>query len=196
MKDLILIVLLQLLYVPMLALRTICMVKKLTLLTSIFGILESLIYVLGLSIVLSGEQTLLEMIVYALGFGLGLIVGIHIEDRLAIGFTSVVANIREKNEALIQHLREKGFGVTVFIGEGRESSRYRLDILTKRSKEDELMEIISEYEPSAFVIFYEPKRFQGGFLLDLMKRKPRRSKTMKPIIKKTNSLQETEINKP
>jgi len=193
LKDLILIIVLQLLYVPMLALRTICMVKKLTLLTSIFGILESLIYVLGLSIVLSGEQTLLEMIVYALGFGLGLIVGIHIENRLAIGFTSVVANIRDKNEALIQHLREKGYGVTLFVGEGRESSRYRLDILTKRSKEDELMEIISEYEPSAFVIFYEPKRFQGGFLLDLMKRKPRRLKTKKPVMKKKEPQQASQI---
>lgn len=171
MSNLILILIMQLIYVPMLALRTICMVKKLTLLTAVFGILEALIYVFGLSLVLTGEQTILEMLVYAFGFGLGLIVGIYIENRIAIGYTSVIANIREKNMALITHLRENGYGVTVFEGEGRESSRYRLDILTKRAKESELLELINQYEPTAFVIFYEPKLFKGGYILELMKKR-------------------------
>lgn len=171
MSNLILILIMQLIYVPMLALRTICMVKKLTVLTAVFGVLEALIYVFGLSLVLTGDQTILEMLVYAFGFGLGLIVGIHIENRIAIGYTSVIANIREKNMALITQLRENGYGVTVFEGEGRESSRYRLDILTKRSREIELLELINQYEPSAFVIFYEPKLFKGGYILELMKKR-------------------------
>lgn len=171
MSNLILILIMQLIYVPMLALRTICMVKKLTVLTAVFGVLEALIYVFGLSLVLTGDQTILEMLVYAFGFGLGLIVGIHIEKRIAIGYTSVIANIREKNMALITQLRENGYGVTVFEGEGRESSRYRLDILTKRSRETELLELINQYEPSAFVIFYEPKLFKGGYILELMKKR-------------------------
>lgn len=171
MSNLILILIMQLIYVPMLALRTICMVKKLTVLTAVFGVLEALIYVFGLSLVLTGDQTILEMLVYAFGFGLGLIVGIHIENRIAIGYTSVIANIREKNMALITQLRENGYGVTVFEGEGRESSRYRLDILTKRSRETELLELINQYEPSAFVIFYEPKLFKGGYILELMKKR-------------------------
>lgn len=171
MNNLILILILQLVYVPMLALRTICMVKKLTLLTSIFGILEALIYVFGLSLVLTGEQSFLEMLVYALGFGMGLVVGIFIENKLAIGYTSVIANIREKNTELINYLRESGYGVTVFEGEGRHSARYRLDILTKRSLENELIEIINRFEPSAFIIFYEPKLFKGGYILELMKKR-------------------------
>ena len=171
MKEIILIIILQLIYVPMLALRTICMVKKLTLWTTIFGVLESLIYVLGLSLVLTGEQTIVEMLVYAIGFGLGLIVGIQIENKIAIGYTSVVANIRNKNQQLINTLREKGFGVTIFEGEGRESTRFRLDILTKRVKEKELLCLIQEYEPSAFVVFYEPTLFRGGYMSELMKKR-------------------------
>jgi len=171
MSDLILILILQLFYVPMLALRTISMVKQLKSLTAIFGILESLIYVFGLSLVLTGEQTIWEMLVYALGFGIGLLVGIYIENKIAIGFTSVIVNIRERNHQLIEFLRESGYGVTVFEGEGREGTRFRLDILTKRSKEKELMDTITKYEPTAFVILYEPKLFKGGFLLDQMKKK-------------------------
>ncbi len=170
MREIVLILILQLCYVPMLALRTICMVKKLTLLTAFFGFLEAIVYVFGLALVLSGDQTTLAMIVYALGFSLGLIVGIAIENKIAIGFRSVLVNIKTKNVLLIDELRSMGYGVTVFEGEGREGSRYRLDILTKRSQEKELFELINAHEPSAFVIAYEPTRFQGGFIEQMMKK--------------------------
>lgn len=169
MREIVLILILQLCYVPMLALRTICMVKKLTLLTAFFGFLEAIVYVFGLALVLSGDQTTLAMVVYALGFSLGLIVGIAIENKIAIGFRSVQVNIKTKNMHLIDGLRSMGYGVTVFEGEGREGSRYMLDILTKRSHEKELFELINQNEPTAFVIAYEPTRFKGGFIEQMMK---------------------------
>ncbi len=178
MKDIILLLVLQLVYVPMLALRTISMVKKLTLMTAVFGFLESIIYVFGLAIVLTGEQNIVQMLVYALGFSLGLIVGIHIENKIAIGYTSILVNIKEMNHKLIGTVRERGFGVTVFKGEGKDSPRYRLDILTKRTRENELLELISEYEPNAFILSYEPTRFKGGFMEMLMKKQSRKRLTM------------------
>lgn len=170
MREIVLILILQLCYVPMLALRTICMVKKLTLLTAFFGFMEAIVYVFGLALVLSGDQTTLAMVVYALGFSLGLIVGIAIENKIAIGFRSVAVNIKTKNMPLIEGLRSMGYGVTVFEGEGREGARYMLDILTKRSSEKELFDIIETYEPTAFVTAYEPTRFKGGYIEQMMKK--------------------------
>ncbi|MBS3990855.1 MAG: DUF2179 domain-containing protein [Erysipelothrix sp.] len=170
MTHILLILILQLCYVPMLALRTICMVKKLTMLTAFFGFLEAIIYVFGLALVLSGDQTTLAMVVYALGFSLGLIVGIAIENRIAIGFRAVQVNIKSENDQLINYMRSQGFGVTVFKGDGKEGARYMLDILAKRSREKELFDIIESYEPTAFIISYEPTRFKGGFIEQLMKK--------------------------
>ncbi|MDD3323432.1 MAG: DUF5698 domain-containing protein, partial [Paludibacter sp.] len=65
------------------------MVKNLKVLTGLFGFMEALIYIFGLAIVLSGDQNILEMVVYAIGFAAGLILGIYIEQKLAIGFTSI-----------------------------------------------------------------------------------------------------------
>ena len=65
MKEIILILILQLVYVPLYTLRTIFLVKNITLLASIIGIIEMLIYVFGLSLVFSGDQGLLAMIVYS-----------------------------------------------------------------------------------------------------------------------------------
>ena len=174
MTDLILLLVLQLVYVPMLALRTISMVKKLTLLTAVFGFLESAIYVFGLAIVLTGEQSLLQMFVYALGFALGLVVGIQIENKIAIGFTSLLVNIKEPNDAFVKTVREAGFGVTIFQGEGRDGQRYRLDILTKRSREQEVLALIEEFEPEAFVLSYEPTRFKGGYMEVMMKKQAKK----------------------
>ncbi len=174
MINILLILLLQLIYVPLLTLRTIFLVKHMTLIASILGVAESLVYVFGLSLVFSGDQGPLAMIVYAVGFGLGILIGGAVENKLAIGYNNFSVNLMEKNTDLISSLRNEGFGVTVYEGEGRDSERYKLEILTKRNREEELLDFIDEYEPRAFIVSYEPRRFQGGFLVNSM-RKPRKN---------------------
>ena len=170
MINIILILILQLIYVPLLTLRTIFLVKNMTVIASFLGFAEALIYVFGLSLVFSGDQGPLAMVVYAVGFGLGILIGGAVENKLAIGYNSFVVNLMEKNTDLIDHLRDEGFGVTVYEGEGRDSNRYRLDILTRRNREEELLDLIDEYEPQSFIVSYEPRRFKGGFLVNTMRR--------------------------
>jgi uncharacterized protein YebE (UPF0316 family) len=169
MKDILLILVLQLLYVPIYTLRTIFLVKNITALAAILGVAEMLIYVFGLSIVFSGEQSLVQMVVYAVGFGIGIILGTMLETKLAIGYINVTVNTQQKNTELITLLRNNGFGVTVYTGEGRDSDRFRMEVLTKRNRENELIATVEHYEPKAFIISYEPRRFKGGFLLNRMK---------------------------
>ncbi|CAH0138220.1 DUF2179 domain-containing protein [Peribacillus sp. NPDC101481] len=171
MKEILLILLLQLIYVPIYTLRTIFLVKNITILASILGIAEMLIYVFGLSLVFGGDQSILAMVVYAVGFGIGIIFGTKIEQKLAIGFINVTVNTQTKNELLVDTLRNNGFGVTLYTGEGRDSNRYRMEILTKRNREQELIATVEKFEPKAFIISYEPRYFKGGFLLDRLKNK-------------------------
>lgn len=170
MKDIILILLLQLVYVPIFTLRTIFLVKNMTLIASLLGFAESLIYVFGLSLVFSGDKGPVALLVYAIGFGIGILIGGAIENKLAIGYNNLMVNLMQKNTNLISHLRNEGFGVTLYEGEGRDSIRYRLDILTKRSREEELLQIVESYEPKAFIVSYEVRRFKGGFLVNSMKK--------------------------
>ncbi|MBT2730967.1 DUF2179 domain-containing protein [Bacillus sp. ISL-75] len=169
MKEILMILLLQLIYVPIYTLRTIFLVKNITVLASILGIAEMLIYVFGLSLVFGGDQSFVSMVVYAVGFGLGIILGTKLEQKIAIGYINVTVNTQEKNSNLIDTLRQNGFGVTLYTGEGRDSERYRMEILTKRNRENELIATVEMFEPSAFIISYEPRRFKGGFLLDRLR---------------------------
>ncbi|MTT32595.1 DUF2179 domain-containing protein [Terrilactibacillus sp. BCM23-1] len=170
MLNILLILLLQLLYVPIYTLRTIFLVKNITTLAAVLGIVEMLIYVFGLSLVFGGDQSFIAMFVYAVGFGIGIILGTKIETKLAIGYINVIVNTQNKNIELINMLRKNGFGVTIFTGEGRDSNRIRMEILTKRNRENELLATIEKFEPKAFIISYEPRQLKGGFLLARLKK--------------------------
>ncbi len=166
--ELLLLIVIQLIYVPLLTLRTITMVKNMKVRAAAFGFMEALIYVFGLAIVFTGERSILQMVVYALGFSLGLFAGVFVEQKLAIGYTSFHVNINHQNPELVTVLRERGYGVTAFDGYGKESQRVRLDILTQRKHEKKLMDLILSYEPDAFIVAYEPKMFRGGYMTQLM----------------------------
>ncbi|MBP3950740.1 DUF5698 domain-containing protein [Halalkalibacter suaedae] len=173
MYNIILIFLLQIILVPILSLRIIFVVKNVTILASIFGFLEALIHIFGLSIVLSGDQSIVEMLIYAIGFGVGIFIGGYIENKMAIGYSTLTVNLLEENTTLVTALRNEGFGVTTFEGRGRDGVRYQLQILAKRNAEKKLIAMIEQYEPQAFIISYEPRKFKGGYLLKALKVKER-----------------------
>lgn len=185
------IILLQLIYVPVFTLRTLFLVKNRISIAAVLGFVESLVYVFGLALVFSGDQGALAMFVYAAGFGVGILIGGFIENKMAIGYNSFIVNLMNRDEKLIDTLRLEGFGVTVYQGEGRDSTRYRLEILTKRNREDELLGIVEKFEPGAFIISYEPRKFRGGFMVNSMKR---RSASFLKSKEKKDKLQSEDCN--
>lgn len=171
-----LIFIIQLIYVPIMTIRTIFVVKNLKRRAAAIGVVEAFINIFAFSLVLTGDQGILAMAVYALGFGIGLFIGGLVENKLAVGYTSYIVNTQTKNDELIAALREGGYGVTTFQGEGRDSERHKLEILTKRNRERELESKIKQYEPNAFMVAYEPIKFNGGFLLKAMRRRRLRNR--------------------
>ncbi|MGD7045751.1 DUF2179 domain-containing protein [Jeotgalibacillus proteolyticus] len=167
----------QLIFVPVLTLRTIMMVKGMKEKAAALGTLEGIIYVMALGLVFSDLANYLNMAAYALGFGVGVYIGQILEQKLAIGFVSIEVNITSKNEELITNLRSDGFSVSTSEVEGmNEARRYRLDCTARRDREQEFIRIVSKYEPSAFIVSYEPRNFKGGYITKAM----RKNKKNKP----------------
>lgn len=161
----------QLIIVPLTTLRTIFLVKNEIRNASLLGGMEALIYVISLGIIFSDLSNYLNMIAYAVGYSGGIILGGYIERKLAIGYRTVNVSLLEKDDELISKLRTEGFGVTLFIGEGRDGNkRYRLDIVVKRNREQELMNLLNEKAPKAFIVSYEPTSFKGGYIVKGMKK--------------------------
>ncbi len=167
----------QLLFVPILTLRTIMMVKGMKEKASAIGILEGIVYVGALGLVFSDLSNYYNMIAYALGFGVGLYIGALIEEKLAIGYVSLEVNIMERNDELTARLREVGFSVSTQEVQGMNSVRYLLGCTARRDREKEFIQIVSSYEPSAFIVSFEPRSFKGGYITKAMKK--RREKFLK-----------------
>ncbi|MGM7684300.1 DUF2179 domain-containing protein [Cytobacillus sp. Hm23] len=182
MLTALLIFLLQIIYVPVLTLRTIFLVKNRTKTAAGMGLLEAVIYIVSLGIVFNDLTNIYNIGSYVIGFSVGLLLGGFLEQKLAFGYITYQVSLLDKNEKLVNILRTSGFGVTVFEGEGIDSSiRYRLDIISQRSREVELLQLINKFAPKAFLTSYEIRSFKGGFMTTSMKNRLRLFRKKKEI---------------
>lgn len=164
LQDLIVIIILQLVYVPIYTLGMLLMVKGYTHISSFLSIFEVLIYVYGLSIVIQGDQSFVLMLVYAISNAVGMELGAYIEGKLAFGYLSVEIYINEKDNKLMNALKKKGFKATIYEEKDareKEKTRYCIEVLTDRKREDEIADLVLELQPDASLVMYEPYDIRG-----------------------------------
>ncbi|MPN22017.1 hypothetical protein SDC9_169400 [bioreactor metagenome] len=121
------------------------------------------VYLLGLTIVLQNLHSPINIIAYCIGYGAGVYIGSRIEQYLALGYVNIQIIVDFAGCCLPDLLREKGYGVTSWAAEGKDGPRLVLQVLAKRCNEKNLIRLLHEISPSAFIISYEPKNFIGGF---------------------------------
>ena len=159
-------------YITLNTIRFLLTMKGYRFIAPIVSIIEITVYVLGLNMVLNRLDNLWNLAAYALGYGIGVAVGIKIEELLALGYIMVTAIVPLTEEStLASDLRTFGYGVTVTYGEGREGQRMILEILSPRKTERALYKKIKELEEKAFVISHEPKYISGGFWTKRIKKR-------------------------
>ncbi|MEZ2459137.1 DUF2179 domain-containing protein [Salinicoccus roseus] len=161
----------NIIYVSFLTLRTISTLKGYRYTAAIFSILETFVYVIGLGLVLENLDQFQNVIAYALGFGAGILVGLKIEEKLALGYLVVNVITSEIDKDLPKNLRDLGYGVTHGYQYGRDGERMTLQILTPRKYERKLIATIKELDERAFIITHEPKNINGGFWTKGVRRK-------------------------
>lgn len=162
--DLILIIIaINITYVSMFTLRMILVLKGQKMLASLLSMAEVFVYLMGLSIVLDNLDKPLNILAYCIGWGTGVYLGSKIEEILALGYVTVQIVLDSAEIGVATSLRDKGYGVTHWLAEGRDGKRLVMQVLAKRSNEKKLLQTIESLSPKAFVISYEPKTFKGGF---------------------------------
>lgn len=155
--------LINFLYITLNTIRVILTMRGYRKVAPFMAMIEIIIYTLGLSMVMQYLSNPIYLIVYALGFGIGIYTGMIIEDRLALGYSVVYVITDSLDHTLPNHLRELGYGVTIERGYGRDGERLVLTVLTPRSTERKLYGAIDELSPTAFYYSSEAKYIQGGF---------------------------------
>lgn len=165
------ILIINIVYVSFFTIRMILTLKGQRYLAAGISTIEILVYVTGLSLVLDNLDQIQNVIAYALGYGLGVIVGMKIEEKLALGYIMVNVITKELDLDLPKQLREKGYGVTNWVAGGLEGAGTALQILTPRRYELQLYDTIKTLDSKAFIIAYEPKTIHGGFWVKAVKKR-------------------------
>lgn len=157
------ILIINIVYVSFFTVRMILTMKGQRYFAAFISMIEVIIYIAGLGLVLDNLDGIQNLIAYAVGYGLGVIVGMKIEEKLALGYIMVNVITKEYDKDLPNVLREEGYGVTSWVARGREGERLAMEILTPRKYEPKLYDMIKQLDPKAFIISYEPKTIYGGF---------------------------------
>lgn len=129
----------------------------------VLGFSQSVIFVIAFSSVLSNLDNPLNIIGYAAGFATGNVVGILIEQRLAIGYTQVQIVSSRRGVALAQTLRENGFAVTEIPARGKDGTVSVLSLSVRRKQIATVEQIVHKTDEEAFVTTEDVRPMRRGF---------------------------------
>jgi uncharacterized protein YebE (UPF0316 family) len=140
-------------------------------LAPLLGFVEVFIWIAMVSQIVHSANNIVAYLAYAAGFAAGNYVGMNIEDRLALGTLVVRAFIQNQASELVAHLHQAGYGVTTVAGSGANGPVTMVYTIVPRRKLEEVLGIIHETHPHAFLSIEDVRSTQEG----IFPRDPQRS---------------------
>jgi uncharacterized protein YebE (UPF0316 family) len=131
-------------------------------LAPVLGFVETFVWIVAVSSLVKHAQNLAAYIGYAGGFAIGTMVGMFLENKLAIGTVTVRAIIRRDPTELIKSLLEAGFGVTSVDGHGSTGTVKIIYTTLKRQDLPVVVDIFHRVLPGAFLSVEEVRSTELG----------------------------------
>ena len=128
------------------------------------GFINSSIWVLTFVFVLSDIDNIVNIIVYAAGFATGNVIGMWIEDKLAIGFAEVRVISSNLGAAILDNLRENDYAVTEILARGKDGTVSVITSSIRRSQIYDFEEVVRAIDADAFITTEDVVAVQRGFL--------------------------------
>lgn len=127
------------------------------------GATQAAIFIIAVAGVLTRPLNAFTVAGYALGFGTGILLGMTIEERLAIGFMMfrVYSPLHGRNIA--EALRAGGHAATEYLAHGREGDMTVVTCAVMRKEANAVRKIILEVDPDAFITMDEVRPLQRGY---------------------------------
>lgn len=149
--------------------RIIFLARGQRVLTPILGFFEILIWIVVISQVMQNLNNFIGYFAYAGGFAAGTIVGMWLEEKLAVGFLVVRIIIMHDEHHIKEHFVKAGIGVTLIDAEGINGKVKIVYSVIKRRNLDKVVGIIDKWYPGAFYSIEDARRvaegiFPRGFL--------------------------------
>ena len=129
---------------------------------AVLGFVEVSIWALAMGGVVTNLDNPLTVVGFAGGFAVGVLIGLWIEERIALGFRVVQVINRDTAIDVSSRLREHGFRVTRVDGHGLEGPVEIAILLIRRRSLRRVRELIEEIAPASFVTIERAERPLGA----------------------------------
>ncbi len=130
--------------------RIIFVSKGIKYLAPLVGFFEILIWLLAISQIIQNLTNVYYYIFYAIGFAMGNLVGIIIDEKLSIGTVGVRIITRQDARELVDALKKSNYGITVVDAEGSKGKVKIIFTVLNRQNIDKVIKLVKQYNPKAF----------------------------------------------
>ncbi len=129
---------------------------------ALLGFVELSIWALAMGGVVTNLDNPLTIAAFAGGFSVGVLIGITIEERIALGFRVIQVINNDPAVDVSARLREHGYRVTRIEGHGLQGAVEIAVLLIRRRSLRRVRELIEEVAPRAFVTIERAERPLGA----------------------------------
>lgn len=141
--------------------RTILVVQGRKYLAGLAGTIEVLIWVFAIRYIFQNLDQVLNLFGYAIGFGLGNILGITIEQKIGLGFAQLNIISRIASEKIAEILRKEKYGVTQLPATGVSGDVSLLVVIVQRKNQKKVISLIESIDPKAFITVQHSLPYRG-----------------------------------
>jgi len=145
-------------------LRVLLTMRGHKLLSAVTGFFEVLAYVLAIGQVVQNLDNLWNILAYCLGFSVGTILGMWIEERLALGYSTVRIISVDHAPAIAEAIRQAGYGATEGLAHGASGMVGTVKTVVRRKEVNQVCKLAHELDPKAFITVEETQSVRQGFL--------------------------------
>jgi len=133
------------------------------LLAGLIGAAQATVFILAVSAVLSGPLNVFTVTGYALGFASGVVLGMFVEERMAIGYAMLRAYSPTSGRNIAEALRQAGHAATEIEARGKDGRMSVVNCVVARRNVSSVRALIDQTDPHAFVTIDEARTLQHGY---------------------------------
>jgi uncharacterized protein YebE (UPF0316 family) len=129
----------------------------------LIGFVEVSIWVVAISRVIGNLDTVWNVIGYSGGFATGTLLGMWIENKLALGHADVRIISMTKGREIAEIIRRAGYGATQLQAEGQSGPVYVTSVVAPRKQVADIVRLVNKVDATAFVTIEETRHVMRGY---------------------------------
>lgn len=145
-------------------LRVLIMMRGKKLAAFVAGFFEVLTYVIAIGQVVNNLDNIWNILGYCLGFSVGTVAGMMLDERTASGFANVRIISRYKAQNIVDEIHKAGFGATVGWGHGRGGTVGMIVAVVLRKEVDKICAIAEAVDSNAFITIEDTRTVRRGYI--------------------------------